>query len=328
MIDTLAPEYLIGGAVNPTDSTTEQNILTCLTTPTLAGITEPGAYLEITVGQDIYKNILADKQGEWSFTLTEPLIDGTHDYHIRVTDIAGNLGTSNLTGKITVDTQAPEILGGLDATTDSSHKGDNITNINTPKFSGVTEAGAAIELEIDGKIYQGMADAKGKWTIFVTDTLIDKTYDYRIEVKDAVGNSKALVGQMTVDTTVLELAGSLDVITGISEKCNDITNINTPKFSGITEPDTKVFLTIDSHTYEQKANESGQWDISVASPLVDGGYDYEINAYDKAGNQAQLKGNITIYTELPDATITPAPHIDIPQIDTTMIQVDVDNHYF
>ncbi|MCB6145787.1 Ig-like domain-containing protein [Providencia rettgeri] len=112
VIDTLAPDYLIGGVVDPTDSSTKQNILTSMTRPTFAGIAEPSTYLEITVGQEIYTNILVDKQGEWSFTLTEPLIDGTHDYHIRVTDIAGNLGADNLTGKITVDTQAPEILGG------------------------------------------------------------------------------------------------------------------------------------------------------------------------------------------------------------------------
>ncbi|MEX6230122.1 Ig-like domain-containing protein [Providencia hangzhouensis] len=300
VIDTLAPDYLIGGVVDPTDSSTKQNILTSMTRPTFAGIAEPSTYLEITVGQEIYTNILVDKQGEWSFTLTEPLIDGTHDYHIRVTDIAGNLGTDNLTGKITVDTQAPEILGGLNNTTDSSHKGDNITNINKPKFSGVTEAEAVIALEIDGKIYQGVADEKGKWAISVTDALIDKTYDYRIEVKDAVGNRQALTGQMTIDTKAPELVGHLDVMTDSGEKGDDITNINTPKFSGTTEPDTQVFLTIDNHTYEQKANKLGQWEISVLNPLAEGVHDYEINAYDKAGNQAQQSGKVTIDTKAPE----------------------------
>ncbi|MEY1107481.1 Ig-like domain-containing protein, partial [Providencia rettgeri] len=300
VIDTLAPDYLIGGVVDPTDSSTKQNILTSMTRPTFAGIAEPSTYLEITVGQEIYTNILVDKQGEWSFTLTEPLIDGTHDYHIRVTDIAGNLGTDNLTGKITVDTQAPEILGGLNNTTDSSHKGDNITNINKPKFSGVTEAEAVIALEIDGKIYQGVADEKGKWAISVTDALIDKTYDYRIEVKDAVGNRQALTGQMTIDTKAPELVGHLDVMTDSGEKGDDITNVNTPKFSGTTEPDTQVFLTIDNHTYEQKANKLGQWEISVLNPLAEGVHDYEINAYDKAGNQAQQSGKVTIDTKAPE----------------------------
>ncbi|MEY0679289.1 Ig-like domain-containing protein [Providencia rettgeri] len=300
VIDTLAPDYLIGGVVDPIDSSTKQNILTSMTRPTFAGIAEPSTYLEITVGQEIYTNILVDKQGEWSFTLTEPLIDGTHDYHIRVTDIAGNLGTDNLTGKITVDTQAPEILGGLNNTTDSSHKGDNITNINKPKFSGVTEAEAVIALEIDGKIYQGVADEKGKWAISVTDALIDKTYDYRIEVKDAVGNRQALTGQMTIDTKAPELVGHLDVMTDSGEKGDDITNINTPKFSGTTEPDTQVFLTIDNHTYEQKANKLGQWEISVLNPLAEGVHDYEINAYDKAGNQAQQSGKVTIDTKAPE----------------------------
>lgn len=73
----------------------------------------------------------------------------------------------------------------------------------------------------------------------------------------------------------------------------------------------------------------------MANPLHDGALPYEINVYDQAGNQAQLKGSIVIDSSLPDATVTPAPvdntggnHVDIPLIDTTMLPIDIDNHYF
>ncbi|MDX7426240.1 Ig-like domain-containing protein, partial [Providencia sp. CIM-Carb-044] len=100
-----------------------------------------------------------------------------------------------------------------------------------------------------------------------------------------------------------ELVSGLDVMTDSGEKVDDITNVNTPKFSGTKEPDTHVFLTIDNHTYEQKANKLGQWEISVLNPLAEGVHDYEVNVYYQAGNQAQVKGNLTIYSDLPDATV-------------------------
>ncbi|MEQ4676366.1 Ig-like domain-containing protein, partial [Providencia vermicola] len=174
MIDTLAPDYLMGGVVDPTDSIIKkQDILTSKTKPIFAGIAEPGAYLEITVGQHIYTNILADKQGEWSFTLTEPLIDGTHDYHIRVTDSAGNLGAGNLTGKITVDTKAPELAAHLETISATSEQGDEITNINTPKFSGTTEPDSKVLLTINNQTYEQKANEQGEWSISVGSPLAD-----------------------------------------------------------------------------------------------------------------------------------------------------------
>ena len=336
-IDMTAPDLLIGGAVDPTDFTTKQDILARITTPTFAGIAEPDAYLEITVGQDIYKGILVDKHGNWSFTLSEPLIDGEHDYQIRITDIAGNLGIESLTGKVTIDTKAPELSGSLENSTNSGDKSDDITNINTPKFSGITEPDVLVELKIANATYQGKADKSGKWTISVTDTLIDKTHDYHIEVKDAAGNTKEMTGQITIDTKAPKLSGSLENSTNSGDKSDDITNINTPKFSGITEPDALVELKIANATYQGKADESGKWIIPVTKLLADGSHKYTIEVKDKADNKEIIVGKITIDSTLPDASVSPAPvpvennvvmPIDIPPVDNTISQIDIDNLYF
>ncbi|MFD1093595.1 Ig-like domain-containing protein, partial [Providencia vermicola] len=183
--------------------------------------------------------------------------------------------------------------------------------------------------------YEQKANEQGEWSISVGSPLADGAYDYKINVSDNAGNQAQETGTVIIDTKAPELTAHLETISATSEKGDEITNINTPKFSGTTEPDSKVLLTINNQTYEQKANEQGEWSISVGSPLADGAYDYEINVYDKAKNQAQFKGKMTVYTELPDATVTLAPidntvatHVDIPQIDSTMMQIEVDNHYF
>ncbi len=336
VIDTLAPDLLIGGVFDPTDSTTKQDIVINGSTPTFAGIAELGTYIQLTVGQQVYKDIKVNECGEWAFTLPNSLTDDEYNYQIEIIDIAGNVGTSPLTGKVTIDTTPPDIMEfGLDVSTNSGTLNDTVTNHSRPKFSGLTEPNALVEFTINKKTYQESTSEKGEWTVSMTEALSDGTHNYRIEVKDKAGNSTVKTGQVIIDSKAPELTGQLDESTNTGDKQDEITNIKTPKFSGVTEANTTVFLTIDNQTYKQTTNGQGQWEITVANPLHDGAHPYEINVYDQAGNQAQLKGSIVIDSSLPDATVTPAPvdntggnHVDIPPIDTTMLQIDIDNHYF
>ncbi|MBZ3682350.1 MULTISPECIES: Ig-like domain-containing protein [Providencia] len=336
VIDTLAPDYLLGGVVDPVSFTTQQDILTDVSVLTFAGIAEPETYVRLTIGQQVYKDIKVNEGGEWAFTLPHSLKDADYNYLIEAIDIAGNIGVQRLTGTVTVDATPPEITEcSLDVMTDSGLLNDAVTNHNHPTFSGVTEPNALVEFTINQKTYQESANEKGVWTIPVTEALNDGSYDYLIKVKDKVGHSAEKTGKVMIDTKAAELSGNLDDSTNTADKQDEITSINTPKFSGVTEADTMVFLTIDNQTYKQKSNEVGQWEISMNNPLKDGIYDYEVNVYDQAGNQAQVKSRITIYSDLPDATVTPKPvdnievnQVDIPPIDSTLIPIDIDNHYF
>ncbi|MEX0425556.1 Ig-like domain repeat protein [Providencia rettgeri] len=336
VIDTLAPDYLIGGVVAPLDLTTKQDVLSFVSSPTFVGIAEPDTFITLTIGQQVYNDIKVNSQGEWGVTLSTPLADGEYGYQIKVMDIAGNTGAQNLSGKVTIDTTPPDITNfGLDESTESGILNDSITNHNKPKFSGLTEPNALVEFTINKKIYQESANEKGEWEVSVTEPLSDDLHYYSIKVRDKVGYQVVKTGRVTIDTKAPELSGYLDESTNIGDKQDEITSINTPKFSGITEAGTMVFLTIDDQTYKQKSNEAGQWEIQLDSPLKDGVYDYEVDVYDQAGNQAQVKSSITIYSDLPDATVTPGPidnsevtHVDIPPIDTTLVPIDIDNHYF
>ena len=79
--------------------------------------------------------------------------------------------------------------------------------------------------------------------------------------------------------------------------------------------------------------------IKVTNPLTDGSYQYTLEVKDVAGNFSDKKitGKITIDSTLPDASIIPASTpvesnvvmlTDIPVVDNTISQIDIDNHNF
>ncbi|QED76451.1 hypothetical protein FTV93_28475 (plasmid) [Escherichia coli] len=57
--------------------------------PTLSGSTEPGLTVTVTVGDKIYQ-VVADDNGNWSFTVPVALENKTRDYTVTATDAAGN----------------------------------------------------------------------------------------------------------------------------------------------------------------------------------------------------------------------------------------------
>ena len=107
-------------------------------------------------------------------------------------------------GGATADTTAPTgQTGALLATSDTGTPGDNITNNKTPTITGKAEAGAKVEVTVNGKTYITTADANGNYSVSVpaADTLPDGTYTPKIKVTDAAGNNSTADGTaFTIDT--------------------------------------------------------------------------------------------------------------------------------
>ncbi|MEQ4643227.1 Ig-like domain-containing protein [Providencia rettgeri] len=336
IIDTTPPDVLEGGLDTTSDTGISNSGFTNHKTPTFSGTTESNAFVELKIANESYTGA-ADKNGQWTIPVTNPLPDGSYKYILEVKDSAGN--KKSVVDNITIDTKAPELSGQLDETTDIGTKGNNLTNDNKPKFSGMTEAGAFVELKIANESYTGAADKNGQWTIPVTNPLPDGSYKYILEVKDSAGNKKSVVDNITIDTKAPELSGQLDETTDTGTKGDNLTNDNKPKFSGMTEAGAFVELTIDEKTYHVNADKKGQWTIPVTNPLTDGSYQYTLEVKDVAGNFSDKKitGKITIDSTLPDASIIPASTpvesnvvmlTDIPVVDNTISQIDIDNHNF
>ncbi len=263
-------------------------------TPSFSGIAYAGASIQLQIGGATY-TIQADTDGNWAVTADAALDDGNHTYVITATDIAGNTATE--TGSITVDTEAPEITGSLNAEDDSgASDSDGLTNITTPTFSGTGQFDAQVVLTIAGNSYQATVAADGSWSIDVTNGLSDGVHQYSLVATDLAGNETELNDSIVVDTTTdvsIRLDASSD--TGRSDS-DGVTRDNTPTFSGAGDADASIAVTINGNTYNTTVDSDGNWSLTVTDILADGDYDYSVATTDLAGNTDTATGSVTIDT--------------------------------
>ncbi len=134
----------------------------CITdnTPAYSGTAEAGSTVTVIVDGVPVGTITADASGNWSFTPTTALAEGTHTVKATATDAVGNTSPDSNTNTFTVDTHAPAAPGGR-------HSGGRLgTNDTTPTFSGTAEPGSTVTVIVDGtQLGTTTADAAGNWTL-------------------------------------------------------------------------------------------------------------------------------------------------------------------
>lgn len=169
--DTLAASPPMPALTNSSDSGASGDGVTNINTPTFAGTTEAGATVRLydTDGVTVLGAAVADGSGAWTITSSQ-LVDGQHTITAQATDAAGNVSSPSSDVEIVIDTQppAPPSRPALTSGSDSGAPGDGVTNVNTPTFTGTTEAGATVRLyDTDETTLLGsaVADGLGAWTI-------------------------------------------------------------------------------------------------------------------------------------------------------------------
>ncbi|EDQ9691221.1 hypothetical protein YL67_004750, partial [Salmonella enterica subsp. enterica] len=163
-IDSSAPTEPTGELHADSDTGTAGDHITSINTPKFSGTAEANATIILEINNKTYQ-FQSGTDGTWIFTIPseDALSDGTYNYTLQTEDAAGNL-SATVNGSVTIDSTAPGTpTGGLDADSDTGTAGDHITSINTPKFSGTTEANATIILKINSKTYQFQSGADGTW---------------------------------------------------------------------------------------------------------------------------------------------------------------------
>ncbi|HHC6465482.1 TPA: Ig-like domain-containing protein [Vibrio parahaemolyticus] len=264
------------------------------TSHTLTGTATPGTKVEIIINE-IKHTVTVTSEGTWSLPLTN-LDDDSYHYTIIATDKFGN--TSQHSGSFVIDNQAPETTCSL--ATDSGIHGDNITNIQKPIFTGITEPGSTVSFTINQHTYKTTADEQGRWQITVEHPLSETTHSYQVSVVDKAGNSIAapVEGEVTVSTSNSQTISSVNVANGIENTAGDIvTNSKSPMLQGSAPQNAKVIVTISGNKYEALANEDGQWTLSIPGPLADNKYEYSVQVIDKVGNLgAPTNGSFVVDT--------------------------------
>ncbi|WBH89640.1 hypothetical protein PALA15_03251 [Pseudomonas aeruginosa] len=207
----------------------------------LSGTAEPGSSVTLTDGNgNPIGQTTADANGNWSFTPSTPLPDGTV-VNVVARDAAGN---SSPPASVTVDAVAPAT-----PTVDPS---------NGTTLSGTAEPGSSVTLT-DGNgnpIGQVTADGSGNWT-YTPSTPIANGTVVNVVAQDAAGNSSP-GASVTVDSQA-PAAPVLNPSNGTT-------------LSGTAEPGATVTLTDGNGNPigQVTADGSGNWSFTPGIPLPDG----------------------------------------------------------
>ncbi|MBG7279046.1 BapA prefix-like domain-containing protein [Pseudomonas aeruginosa] len=258
-VDSVAPATPV---VNPSNGTT------------LSGTAEPGSSVTLTDGNgNPIGQVTADGSGNWSFTPSTPLADGTV-VNATATDPAGNTGGQ---GSTTVDAIAPAT--------------PTVNLSNGSSLSGTAEPGSTVILT-DGNgnpIAEVTADGSGNWS-YTPSTPIANGTVVNVVAEDAAGNSSP-PATVTVDSS--------------APPAPVINPSNGVVISGTAEAGATVTLTDASGNPigQVTADGSGNWSFTPGTPLANGTV-IVATATDPTGNPSPQAATTV------DAVAPPAPVID------------------
>ncbi len=265
-VDSVAPATPV---VNPSNGTT------------LSGTAEPGSSVTLTDGNgNPIGQVTADGSGNWSFTPSTPLADGTV-VNATATDPAGNTSGQ---GSTTVDGVAPTT--------------PTVNLSNGSSLSGTAEPGSTVILT-DGNgnpIAEVTADGSGNWT-YTPSTPIANGTVVNVVAEDAAGNSSP-PATVTVDSS--------------APPAPVINPSNGVVISGTAEAGATVTLTDagGNPIGQVTADGSGNWSFTPGTPLANGTV-IVATATDPTGNTGPQAATTV------DAVAPPAPVID-PSNGTTI----------
>jgi DNA-directed RNA polymerase specialized sigma24 family protein len=208
------------------------------------------------------------------------LADGTHHFHVRAVDRAGNPDPSPAGRKWIVDTKPPETAIGT-GPADPSHE-------STATFSLASEAGASFECKLDGHAWGDCGPVSG---------LRDGKHVMRARAKDPAGN---------LDRTPAEWRWRVDLPPETS-----ITG--GPSGATSTKSATFHFSSPDSNATFQCRVDGGTWAACTSgrtySGLGQGEHTFRVRAKDAGGtvDPSPASRAWTVDTVAPNTTITSGP---------------------
>ncbi|MCO2531653.1 Ig-like domain repeat protein, partial [Pseudomonas aeruginosa] len=252
-VDSVAPATPV---INPSNGTT------------LSGTAEPGSSVTLTDGNgNPIGQVTADGSGNWSFTPSTPLADGTV-VNATATDPAGNTGGQ---GSTTVDAIAPAT--------------PTVNLSNGSSLSGTAEPGSTVILT-DGNgnpIGETTADGSGNWTFTPATPLANGTVVNAV-AQDPAGNTGPQ-GSATVDA--------------VAPNTPVVNPSNGNLLNGTAEPGSTVTLTDGNGNPigQTTADGSGNWSFTPGSQLPNGTV-VNVTASDAAGNTS-LPATTTVDSSLP-----------------------------
>jgi subtilisin-like proprotein convertase family protein len=277
-IDTSAP-------VAPTITSIGWDIvvpfLTTDSTPIVMGTGELNSLITLTDGSGmIIGTGMTDGSGNYIITTTTIFPDGLYGVSTMSTDAVGNMSSLRISS-FTIDTIAP-ITPTISSPTDNTLLSDT-----TPVLTGTGESNTVFTLtsSMGAMIGTGSVDGSGNWILTLTAPLSEGSNTLSIVTTDIAGNTSPstsvtlLIDSLPpVSPTVSNVAGDTTAIY--------LTNNTTPTITGTAEAGSIIIITDASGTIlgTITTDVSGNWTLTLSSPLPEGLNSLTATATDTTGN--------------------------------------------
>jgi len=323
-VDTLAPAAptltAISDNVGPIQTPiTTSGQVTDDALPGLTGTAEANATVVIYDNGAQVATVQATETGEWSWTPTTALSNGSHTFTTSAIDAAGNLSETSPGFTLIVDTLKPTApvialaIDDVDPVTGALTSG-RTTNDQQPVLTGTSEPNARVQI-FNGEtlIGEGIANANGSWSIEVNTELSDDVYSFTAVAIDAAGNisDPSAPFTLTIDTQLPDAPVLVSVTDDVGEPVDltsgQLTNDARPTLSGTAEAGSTVNI-YDGTTLLGSATvgANNAWSFTPTTPLADGEHTLTVTTTDAAGNVSPPNEGFVINV---DATAPVAPLI-------------------
>ncbi|TCM17067.1 Ig-like protein group 3 [Novosphingobium sp. PhB165] len=266
------------------------------TIPLLRGTAEAGATVTVYGNGTALGTAQADVGGNWSFSPSSALSDGTYAFTARATDAAGNQGIGSSSFTVTVDTAAPTapaITGLVDdvAPIIGAIANGGISNDPSPQLNGTATANTTVVI-YDGATALGSttANGSGAWSFTAPSTLADGTHSFTAVAVDTAGNASAASNAYAmildrVPPTATIAVTTLSVDTGTVGDWS--TQDNSPTISGTLSAalgvGEQVQVQLDSGTWVNAVSAGTSWFYGPGT-LPIGSHTIAARIVDAAGN--------------------------------------------
>ncbi|WP_224240615.1 adventurous gliding motility protein AgmC [Hyalangium gracile] len=290
----------------PVVTTPANGSVTNDTTPTYSGTlatTAPaGTEVIIYVDGTEVARVVANGAGNWTFTPTAPLAEGSHTVSaVAINTAQAVQSLRSNTNTFTVDITPPP------APVVSTPANGSTTNDNTPTYTGTAEPGSTVTVYVDGNpVGTAVANGSGSWTFTPTTPLADGSHTVYATATDVTGNTS--VNSNTNTFNVDATAPAAPVVSTPVDGAR--TNDTTPTYTGTAEANSTVTVYVDGNLVGTTvADASGNWTFTQPTALPEGSHAVYVTATDAAGN---ISPDSNTNTFLVDTTPPPTPVVFTP----------------
>lgn len=243
------------------------------TTPTVTGVAEPGATVEIWIDGEHVGTTTADEDGDWNWTPDEEMEDGEVTVVARTDSPSGDR-EDDVTFEI--DTSTTEVV--IQSPEDGAAVSDD-----RPEICGHAAPGATVEIWIDGEhVGTTTADDNGQWCYEPDESFDEGAVHVEVEAHDDGIVTEDEV-EFVVDTTPPFL------FVDSPEEDETVGPIGV-EVVGQTEPDATVEVYLDGeHVGTTSADGDENWGLELDELDRGREYDLRVTSRDDAGNTAVVE---------------------------------------